>query len=155
MTNPYTLIQELVVLPECYLPFLQLTGTPGENNHLFKKRQRKKRHENNDSRTRLKLIRLNATNLVTILQKRRKYLRNKPTCNVLSLKTQFIHLNFLTLTLMIIWTQRSSITKNASFLVSKETRNCGIPVFYVQALTPFHLYWLRQIPIPWRCDFCN
>ncbi|GBL86587.1 hypothetical protein AVEN_49542-1, partial [Araneus ventricosus] len=37
MTNPSTLIQELVVLPACHLPFLQLTGTPGEKEHLVKK----------------------------------------------------------------------------------------------------------------------
>ncbi|GBL72333.1 hypothetical protein AVEN_115277-1 [Araneus ventricosus] len=37
MTNPSTLIQELIVLPECPLPFLQVTGTPGENEHLMKK----------------------------------------------------------------------------------------------------------------------
>ncbi|GBN33213.1 hypothetical protein AVEN_104413-1 [Araneus ventricosus] len=37
MTKPNMLIQELVVLPECRLPFLQLTGTPGEDVHLIKK----------------------------------------------------------------------------------------------------------------------
>ncbi|GBM83078.1 hypothetical protein AVEN_73078-1 [Araneus ventricosus] len=36
MTNPSTLIQDLVVLPECHLPFLKLTGTPGENEHPIK-----------------------------------------------------------------------------------------------------------------------
>ncbi|GBM09230.1 hypothetical protein AVEN_37097-1 [Araneus ventricosus] len=44
MTNPTTLIQELVVLPECHLHFLQLTGTPGENEHLIKKEIEKKRY---------------------------------------------------------------------------------------------------------------
>ncbi|GBN04208.1 hypothetical protein AVEN_116351-1 [Araneus ventricosus] len=68
MTNLSTLIQELVVLPECHLPFLQLTGTPGENE-------------------------------------------------------QFIHLNFLTLTLIKTLTQKSSIMKNTSFAVSKVARN--------------------------------
>ncbi|GBL72097.1 hypothetical protein AVEN_115107-1 [Araneus ventricosus] len=37
MTNPSTQIQELVVLPECHLPFLKLTRTPGQNEHLIKK----------------------------------------------------------------------------------------------------------------------
>ncbi|GBN91411.1 hypothetical protein AVEN_33985-1 [Araneus ventricosus] len=37
MTNPSTLIQELVVLPECHLPFLQLNGTSGKNEHPIKK----------------------------------------------------------------------------------------------------------------------
>ncbi|GBN07948.1 hypothetical protein AVEN_10118-1 [Araneus ventricosus] len=37
MTKPSKLIQELVVLPECHLSFHQLTGTPGENEHLIKK----------------------------------------------------------------------------------------------------------------------
>ncbi|GBN62613.1 hypothetical protein AVEN_110754-1, partial [Araneus ventricosus] len=39
------------------------------------------------------------------------------------LKTQLIHLNFLMLTLLKIWTQRASIMKNASFAVSTEKRN--------------------------------
>ncbi|GBL72371.1 hypothetical protein AVEN_33708-1 [Araneus ventricosus] len=37
MANPSMLIPELVVLPECHLPFLQFTGTPEKNEHIIKK----------------------------------------------------------------------------------------------------------------------
>ncbi|GBO39925.1 hypothetical protein AVEN_89543-1 [Araneus ventricosus] len=36
MTNPSTLIPELVVPPECRLLFLHFTDTPGGNEHLIK-----------------------------------------------------------------------------------------------------------------------
>ncbi|GBN73320.1 hypothetical protein AVEN_11844-1 [Araneus ventricosus] len=38
MTKPPTLNHELVVLPDCHLPFT--TGTPGENEHLIKKEEK-------------------------------------------------------------------------------------------------------------------
>ncbi|GBM51543.1 hypothetical protein AVEN_130218-1, partial [Araneus ventricosus] len=37
MTNPSALFYELVVIPDCLLPFLQLTGTPVKNEPLIKK----------------------------------------------------------------------------------------------------------------------
>ncbi|GBN13664.1 hypothetical protein AVEN_66188-1 [Araneus ventricosus] len=47
MTNPFTLIQELVVLPECHLTFLQLTGTPRKNGNLIKKDIKEKEDKRN------------------------------------------------------------------------------------------------------------
>ncbi|GBL78194.1 hypothetical protein AVEN_42765-1 [Araneus ventricosus] len=70
MMNPSTPIQELVVIPECHLPFQRLTGIPVKNEHLIKKEIEEKEVE-----------------------------------------------------LMTIWTQRTSIMKNASFAVRKEKRN--------------------------------
>ncbi|GBL97065.1 hypothetical protein AVEN_212464-1, partial [Araneus ventricosus] len=37
MTNPSTLIHELVVLPDCHFLFMHLTGTPVKSEHLIKK----------------------------------------------------------------------------------------------------------------------
>ncbi|GBN40136.1 hypothetical protein AVEN_161149-1 [Araneus ventricosus] len=45
MTNPSTLINELVVLPDCHLLLMHLTGTPLKNENLIRKR-RKKINEN-------------------------------------------------------------------------------------------------------------
>ncbi|GBM77726.1 hypothetical protein AVEN_45543-1 [Araneus ventricosus] len=42
MTSSSTPIQELVVLPECRLPFLQLTDTPVKNEHLIEKEIKEK-----------------------------------------------------------------------------------------------------------------
>ncbi|GBN22826.1 hypothetical protein AVEN_127773-1 [Araneus ventricosus] len=56
-------------------------------------------------------------------KKRGKFLSDTSTSNALNLKNQLIPLNFLTLTLMTIWTQRTSIMKTTSFAVSKEKRN--------------------------------
>ncbi|GBO44570.1 hypothetical protein AVEN_205067-1 [Araneus ventricosus] len=43
LTNLSTLHHELVVLPDCHLPFMHLTGTPVKNEHLIKKRKKSKK----------------------------------------------------------------------------------------------------------------
>ncbi|GBL80294.1 hypothetical protein AVEN_92220-1 [Araneus ventricosus] len=55
MTKTSVLIYELVVLPDCHLPFLQLTGTPVKNEHLIKKKigRKKTRILKRDSRATL------------------------------------------------------------------------------------------------------
>ncbi|GBN72613.1 hypothetical protein AVEN_119811-1 [Araneus ventricosus] len=65
--------------------------------------------------------------------KKKKVAKRLLDFNVLNLKTQLIHLNFLMLTLMTIWTQRISIMKNASFAVSKENRNWDSNVLFASS----------------------
>ncbi|GBN63817.1 hypothetical protein AVEN_112966-1 [Araneus ventricosus] len=73
MTNPSTMIQEFVVLPECHLPLMQITGTPGKNEHLIKKEIEEK--EDKRKPCQLNKAEVNKTKRnksVKILQNRRK-----------------------------------------------------------------------------------
>ncbi|GBM94205.1 hypothetical protein AVEN_55755-1 [Araneus ventricosus] len=67
MKNTSTLIQELIVLPECHLPILQLTGTPEGNDHLIQK-------EIEEKEVKRSLCQLNKAEVI-------KTKRNKPSKN--------------------------------------------------------------------------
>ncbi|GBM76137.1 hypothetical protein AVEN_272982-1 [Araneus ventricosus] len=61
MTNSSALIYELVVLPDCHFPILQLTGTLVKTEHLIEKRDRAK--EDKRKLWQLKKAEINMTKL--------------------------------------------------------------------------------------------